>query len=183
MNRDPAARRYARALFHLGQKAGLTCLSEYARDFAALAQAMRVEPRLLEVFKSPQFSMAEKQALIGRILQALEACPGIRDFCALLSEKNRLAILPDIQDSFSALLDEEKGVARGELVSSIELSSAKQKEIEEQLGRAAGQRLELLFSVDSTILGGIVLKVGDRVLDASLRAQLSNLKETIRRGV
>ncbi len=183
MTRDPAAKRYARALFRLGKKAGPERLSEYARDLGALVRVMKDEPKLLEVFKSPQFSVAEKQALTGRILKELNSCVGTQDFCSLLAEKNRLAILPDIQDSFSALLDEEEGVARGQLVTAVELPPARRDEIAAQLGKTLGQKLELVFSVDRGILGGIVLKVGDRVLDASLRAQLGSLKETIRRGM
>jgi F-type H+-transporting ATPase subunit delta len=183
LSRDPAARRYAYALFNLGKKSGLDRLSEYAKDLTALVQAMKQEPKLMDVFKSPLFNAAEKRAVVSAVLKSLGGSVYVRNFCFLLADKNRLALLPDIQAAFGALLDNEQGIVRGELVTAVKLSEARQSEVLAKLEKQAGHRLALVFSVDAGILGGIMLKVGDRLLDASVRAQLGSLKETIRRGM
>ena len=183
MNRDPAVRRYARALFNLGKKAGPDRLSEYAKDLAALIQAMKQEPKLMDFFKSPLFSIEEKRSVAGVVLKSLGASAHVRDFCFLLADKSRLALLPDIQEAFGALLDEEQGIVRGELITAVPLSEARQSDVRARLEKQAGHKLALVFSVDADILGGIMLRAGDRVLDASVRAQLGRLKETIRRGI
>ena len=183
MNRDPAVRRYAHALFNLGKKAGVERLSEYEKDLTALIQAIKQAPKLMNVFKSPLFSIEEKRSVAGAVLKSLDASAYVRDFCFLLADKTRLALLPDIQAAFSALLDKEQGIVRGELITAVKLSEARQSEVLAKLEKQAGHKLALVFSVDADILGGIMLRVGERVLDASVRAQLSSLKETIRRGM
>jgi F-type H+-transporting ATPase subunit delta len=106
----------------------------------------------------------------------------VRNFCHLLADKERLGFLPEIEAEFSRLLDAEKGVIRGELVTAVELDDAKQEAVKKQLESQAGSQLILDFSTNDDILGGVVLKVGDKVLDGSLRAQLDILKENIKRG-
>lgn len=183
MNRNPAARRYARALFSLGKKAGVERLGELGRDLTALVDALHAQPQLLRVFRSPLFSAEEKRGVVGRILSELSASPLMRDFCALLADKKRLALLPDIQSYFGAMSDEEQGIVRGEVVTAVALSADRQSALLAQLEKNAGKKLSLVFSVNSAILGGLMLKVGDRVLDASLAAQLNAMKERIAAGM
>jgi F-type H+-transporting ATPase subunit delta len=83
---------------------------------------------------------------------------------------------------FQALLDEAQGIVRGDLVTAVGLDDAKQQAIKEQLEKQFNTSLVLDYHTDEDILGGVVLKVGDQVLDASLRAQLNILKENIKRG-
>jgi F-type H+-transporting ATPase subunit delta len=80
-------------------------------------------------------------------------------------------------------LDTEKGVLHGELVTAVEIAGDERAAVLERLEKQAGRSLDLVYSVDPGILGGIILRVGDRVLDASLRAQLSFLKDNIKRGM
>ncbi len=106
----------------------------------------------------------------------------VHNFCLLLADKGRLEDLPGISSVYGELLDEAQGVKRGVLVSAVEIADKKQGDIVKQLEDQLKAKLVLDFEVDPDILGGVVLKVGDQVLDASLKAQLSILKETIRRG-
>jgi F-type H+-transporting ATPase subunit delta len=79
-------------------------------------------------------------------------------------------------------LDEVQGIVRGDLVTAIELTDPLKKKIKEELEKQSGQKIVLEYGVDPDILGGLKLKVGDKVLDASIRAQLDILKENIKRG-
>ena len=80
------------------------------------------------------------------------------------------------------MLDEAKGIVRGQCITAVQLSADKQSKLKDTLQKKAGTDIELTFAVDKDILGGMVLKMGDRVLDASLRAQLGILRETFKRG-
>ena len=100
----------------------------------------------------------------------------------LLADKERLAYLGEIVDWYGKLLDDAKGIIRGTLTTAVELTDNKRAELKAELEKKAGASIELAFDVDASILGGVVLKVGDRVLDASLRAQLAILRETFKRG-
>ncbi|GFM37068.1 ATP synthase F1 subunit delta [Desulfovibrio psychrotolerans] len=176
------ARRYARALFSIGKKAGAKELDSFGQELANLANAIEVTPELGKVFRNPIFSLEEKRAVISKVLDGIKASQTIRNFCFLLAEKDRLALIPDIQAFYNILLDAEQGVVRGELITAIELPKAKRDEVKSQLEKQANQKLILDFSVNKGILGGVLLKIGDQVLDASLRAQLGILKENIKRG-
>jgi F-type H+-transporting ATPase subunit delta len=176
------ARRYAKALFAFGEKQGAAELQAYGEELSRLAEVLGGSPETLRFFKSPVFNRDEKKSVLGKVLEAAAVRPAMKNFCDLLADKDRLPFLPDIAGAFGKLLDAVNGVVRGRLVTAVELPEARRIDIKNKLEKQAGKQLELDYAVDKGILGGIVLKVGDRVLDASLRAQLDILKETIKRG-
>jgi F-type H+-transporting ATPase subunit delta len=177
------AHRYTRAFFAVGAKRGLGELEKLARELSLLKEALAEAPRALGFFRSPVFSAADKAGVLDEILARLQVGKSLCNFCRLLAENGRLPLLPAIADYFSELLDAEKGIIRGELVTAVELDEHKRGSVLRRLSERAGRDLALVYSVDPGLLGGVMLKVGDRVMDASLRAQLSILKEQIKRGV
>lgn len=179
---DIVARRYARALFSIGQQKGDAEIEAYGKDLAEFASAMKNTPELVKIFRNPIFTVEEKKAIVEKILSKLDPNPTARNFLFLLADKDRLSILPEIEAYFGALLDEAKGVVRGELVTAVTLEDARQKEVRKELAEQLGKELVLDFDTNADILGGVVLKVGDKILDASLRAQLHGMKEQIKRG-
>ncbi len=177
------ARKYAKALFTLGKKAGAGKLEKYGDALSDLSGMMAASAPLARMFKSPVVTVAEKHALVGTLLDKAEADPTVKNFCCLLADKGRLAELPAIAGCYGELLDIEKGVVRGTVITAVKLNAEKQKKLKSGLEKKAkAKKLELEFQVDKSILGGLMLKVGDRVLDASLRAQLTILRDTIKRG-
>lgn len=182
MTETVVARRYAGALFDLGKKQGGNALASHGECLAELAALMAAEPKLAQVLKSPVIGIAEKKALMGAFLDKLDADKTMRNFCFLLADKERLGILAEIADWYGLLLDETNGVLRGRVLTAVRLSPERQAQVTESLKQKAGKDLELSFSVDPAILGGMILAVGDRVMDASLRAQLGMLRENLRRG-
>ena len=116
------------------------------------------------------------------LLKKIKADKTVSNFCLLLADKERLAYLGEIVGWYGKLLDDAKGIIRGTLTTAVELTDNKRAELKAELEKKAGASIELAFDVDASILGGVVLKVGDRVLDASLRAQLAILRETFKRG-
>ncbi len=176
------ARRYAHALFALEKKAGQAALEQAGANLNDLAALIAQSPELARFFRNPTFSAKEKQAVLAALGDKLSLSTSVRDFCALLADKGRLGALSAIAAQYGALLDAEKGVTRGELVTAVELGEEKRNKLLAQLEKKAGSSLSLEFKVDPAILGGMRLKIGDKVLDASLMAQLSLLKDTITRG-
>lgn len=176
------ARRYAAALFALGKEQGEEALGRYNADLQALSGEMREVPALAAVLQSPVIATTEKKAVLNGVLKKMKADQTIRNFCLLLADKERLACLGDIVRCYGTLLDEARGILRGRLTTAVELTEERQAALKAELEQKAGTAIELGFEVDPEILGGIVLKVGDKVLDASLRAQLAILRETFKRG-
>lgn len=182
MTNNVVARRYAGALFSLGEKLGNGERNRLGQYLADLAQAMTENPALEAVFKSPVISASEKKAIAGAILDKLDADKTIRNFCFLLADKERLGALRDIAESYGSMLDEANGVLRGTVTTAIKLDAERQASLKDALQKKAGREMELSFHVDPDILGGLVVSIGDRVMDASLKAQLGIMRELLKRG-
>ncbi len=182
MTGNIVARRYARALFAIGQERGEAELKKYGNDLQQLAEVLDGTPELMRLFRNPVFTVAEKKGVVTKVVAKTKPCKVVKNFCLLLADKKRLDCLPDIQAYFSVILDEVQGIVRGNLTTAIELNDPLKKKIKDQLEKQSGRKIVLEYGVDPGILGGLKLKVGDKVLDASIRAQLDSLKENIKRG-
>ncbi len=176
------ARRYARALLALGLKQGEKDLRTYGEDLDKVVRVLEDSPELMRVFKNPIFNSEEKKGILKQLLAKLKPGPMVANFCSLLADKGRLDCLPEIQAYYAKLLDETQGILRGEIVTAIKLAENLKQEIAGKLEEQSGRKVILDYNVDPEILGGLKLKIGDRVLDASIRAQLQILKENIKRG-
>ncbi|NCC24456.1 MAG: F0F1 ATP synthase subunit delta [Deltaproteobacteria bacterium] len=182
MNGNIVARRYAHALFSLGQAKGGEVVKTYGDNLSALAEVLDGAPELVKIFRNPVFTASDKKAIVKKILDKVKVDKMVANFCFLLAEKGRLAVLPDIAFVYAKLLDVAQGIVRGEIITAISLNDALQKQVKDQLEKQSGSQVVLEYSVDPAILGGLKLKVGDKVLDASIKAQLEILRETIKRG-
>ena len=182
MKEQVIAKRYARALFALGQEKGDKELQHYGEELARLSAVIEEAPQLLKILKNPIIKTGDKKQVLARIMEKYEIGKTIQNFCLFLADKDRLGNFPDIQRTFSELLDAKAGILRGKLITAIELAKARQDKVKKQLEEQLSQKLVLHYEQDQTILGGLVLQVGDRVYDASLRAQLAQLKEQIKKG-
>lgn len=176
------AKRYARALFSIGQEQGVERLRTYRDQLRALADVVNGSTELFQVFKTPVIRAEQKKAVLQSILDRMDTAPEVRNFCLFLADQGRLPFFMDIERYFSHLLDEYEGILRGSLITATELAKKRKDSIREELEKRFQQNLVLDYDVDGDILGGLVLKVGDRIYDASLRAQLDSLKENIKRG-
>ncbi|CAK7037574.1 MAG: ATP synthase subunit delta [Desulfovibrio sp.] len=182
MTGSVAARRYAKALFDLAKASGLDAMNKSGEDIASLAALVKESADLSRLFADPLFSAEEKRKVITALADRLETGAMVRDFFYLLADKHRLPLTIKIADEYQALADEENGILRGELVSAAPLDDTTQSTVLGELEKKAGKSLVLDFKVDKSLLGGMVLKVGDNVMDASLKTQLLILKDTIKRG-
>jgi len=182
MTGSVAARRYAKAVFDLARQAGPEALDATGKDIANIAALVRKSPDLARLFHGPVFSPEEKRKVITALAGRLELGAMVRDFCFLLADKHRLDLIEKIAGEYQAMADVEKGILRGEFISAVPLDEERQTAVLGELEKKAGKTLELDFKVDATLLGGMVLKVGDKVMDASIKTQLELLKDTITRG-
>lgn len=177
------ARRYAHALFSLDGKGDGKKREKHGEALNNLALMLVEQPLLAQTLKSPVIDVNEKKALLGKLLDKMGADRDARNFCFLLADKRRLGSLAAIAACYGEMLDNARGIRRGTVTTAIKLSDARQAELKKSLCKKLGGEMELKFHVDPEILGGMVLAVGDKVLDSSLRAQLGNLRETLIRGL
>jgi len=176
------SRRYAKALFAIGAAKGEADQAKYGEQLIALGDSMMDAPEAMGFFRNPSFSAEEKKAVLNQLVDKMSVDPMVKNFCDLMADKGRVEMLPAVAADYKVMMDAVSGVISGELITVSELNEERKSAIQANLEKQAGKKLELAFATDKEILGGIVLKVGDKVMDASLKAQLQILKENIKRG-
>ena len=172
---EEIARVYADALFEAGKDSDkLDVLQEQLAQFADALD----ESRDMQVFFfSPYFSTDEKKDGLGKVIEGAE--PAIVNFFELLVEKHRMPVIFRIRRTYDELWEHENKLLPVEITSAIELDDEIARRIGDQIGEQTGQRVELTKTVDPEILGGLVLRVGNSILDASIRNRLDNLRKNV----
>ncbi len=175
---DELAQVYARALFEVAREQGK--LDELREQLAQFAEAVESDRQLAVFFFSPYFSTAEKEQGLERILQGADE--SFVNFLKLLIEKHRMPVLFRIRGAYQSLWDEENKVLPVEITSAIELDPATTESLGNTIGERAGRKVTLAARVDPDIIGGIVVRVGNSILDASIRNRLEQLRRQVAQG-
>ena len=169
---------YARALFEAAQDDEK--LDDVREQLGQVADQISETRDFQVFFFSPYFSTEEK---IEALKDAVDdADPIVLNFLNLLIEKHRMPALFRIRQRFEALWQEENQVLPVQVTSAIELPEDTVRSIGDRIGEKTGRKVELTSAVDPDILGGLVLQVGNSVLDASIRNRLENLRKQVARG-
>jgi F-type H+-transporting ATPase subunit delta len=169
---------YARSLFEVAKEQDkLDAVREQLGEFAdALA-----ETRDLQVFFfSPYFSTAEKEEGLDRVVSGAD--PVILNFLKLLIEKHRMPVLFRIRVNFEEMWEEENKLLPVQITSAVELDSKTVKQLGERIAEQTDRKVDVSAEVDPDILGGIVVRVGNSVLDASVRNRLEQLRRQVVRA-
>ncbi len=173
-----AARVYADALFEVAREKGR--LQQIRDDLNQFADALDANRELRVFLFSPHFSSAEK---VGGLRGAISgADPELVNFFELLVEKHRMPEIFRIRRQFEELWKKENRLIDVTVTSAVELDTAVVGRIGEEIERQTGQTVELASRIDEEILGGIVLQVGNMVLDASIRNRLEKLRKNVARA-
>jgi F-type H+-transporting ATPase subunit delta len=169
---------YARALFEAAQEQGR--LDVVREQLGEVADALDSNRDLQVFFFSPYFSTKEKQDGLARTLT--DADPLLTNFLELLIEKHRMPVIFRMRRRLDSLWEQENRLLPVHVTSAIALEDAAVAQIGERIGAQTGRRVELTATVDEDILGGIVLRVGNAILDASIRNRLEQLRKQVARG-
>jgi F-type H+-transporting ATPase subunit delta len=169
---------YARALFEVAKEHEL--LDEVRDDLSEFAQALTDTRELAVFFFSPHFSTEEKKDGLKRVVTGAE--PVFMNFLEALIERHRMPAVFRIRDDYQALWEDERRLLSVEVTSAIELDKATVSSIGDRIGEQTKRTVELSSKVDPDILGGIVLRVGNVILDASIRSRLEQLRKQVARA-
>ena len=172
------AGRYATAIFELAQDS--KAIPAVEQDFANLKSLMAANPDFARVIRSPVFSAEEQSKALKAILEKIEASKLGTQFILVLAAKRRLFYLTDIIASFMRILATRRGEVHAEVTSARALSDGETAELKAALKAKLGRDPRLETKVDPTLLGGLVVKVGSRMIDSSLRTKLDGLRAAMR---
>ena len=174
------ARRYAKALLLIAKEDGKAEI--YREEIDRVSNLIAQEEVLKEAICNPLYDHADRKKVLGVILEKLNLSRVVESFMLLLFDKGRFGFLNNINEFYQKLADELKGIARATLVSATELSSEAVEKIRTILSQKTGKDVILEIKQDPSLLGGIVTRIGDLVLDGSIKTQLLNMRESLKRG-
>ncbi len=169
---------YARSLFEVASEQGN--LEIVREQLGAFADALERDRELAVFFFSPYFSTQEKEGGLERVIEGAD--PTLLNFLRVLIENHRMPAIFRIRGELDALWAREQHILPVEITSATELDEATVRAIGDRVGQQTGQRVELTARVEPDLIGGIVLRVGNQVLDASVRNRLERLRRHIARG-
>ena len=178
MKKDILAMSYAKALFVVGKEEN--ALDDYVETLQAFADLYASTPEVVDALTNRIYPADVRAKAMAEIVKSADVSEIMANFLNLLAEKNRAIVLPEIAESFQTMVDEERNICKGLVISSKELQPAMQEKAKETLEKITGKQVVLKAEIDESIIGGIIAKVGDLVLDGSIKTQLEGLKESIK---
>jgi F-type H+-transporting ATPase subunit delta len=172
---EEIAQVYARSLFEVAQERGST--DRVREELGRFADALEESRELSVFFFSPYFSTEEKKAGLDRAVTGEDET--VRNFLELLVENHRMPVVFRVRREVDRLWQEANRLLPVEITSAVALDEAISARIGEEIGRQTGRQVQLRTTVDPEVIGGIVLRVGNSILDASIRTRLDNLRKQV----
>lgn len=172
------AGRYATALFDLARDGGQ--LDAVAKDLASLSAMLADSADFVRLVRSPAFSREDQARAIAAIAARAGLSELVTRFLGVAARNRRLFVLADIIAGFRKLLSHHRGEALAEVVSAVPLNDAQLQQIKAALAAAAPGNVVIEARVDPALIGGLIVKLGSRMIDASIQTKLNNLKSAMK---
>lgn len=173
---DVIANRYAEALFQLSEDENIS--TEIYNELHNVVDIVKNNKELDNALKSPLVSKAEKINLI-EVLFNNQINNNLKNFLKILVEKGRISSLKSIELTFKQLLNDKNNIIEGTVISAVPLTDEKIKKLEEKLSKKYNKNVTLENKVDNSILGGVLIRLGNTQIDGSVKTRLDNIKEQL----
>ena len=180
MIRTIIAQKYARGLFAVAQERDR--VKEYGEELRRVGDFLASQPEILEALQSPIYPPDLKLEIVEEVIKGLSLDEEVARFLRLLVEKKRIQFISEIIEAYEELVDEALGIARAEVQVAFDLEEGEVEKLAETLRKLVGKEVKLQVVKRPELLGGVMVKVGDLVLDGSIRNQLESFKESIIKG-
>lgn len=169
---EPAARRYAEAAFLLAKEGGN---ADAWTSGLQTAGTLFGDQDAARFFANTRVSAEAKRQLVEKSLAGAD--PNVLNLALLLLRRRRTSLGPQVAQAFQEILDREKGISHAVVTSAVPLSAEEQRDVEKKLQELAGGQVTIETQVDDKIIGGLVVRIGDRLIDGSTRSRLVALKQ------
>ena len=175
MNEGQVARVYARALYAAAADAGK--VDEVRRELGDFVAALAASASLRDVLADPQVDEGAKRRVLAELTR--HAQPLVVNTLQLLQQKGRLVIVAELHEELEALAAAEAEVVKVEVTSAVALDADTEERLAARVAAATGRRVEMTKHVDAAVLGGLVVRVGDVIVDGSLRSRIRQLRQRL----
>jgi F-type H+-transporting ATPase subunit delta len=174
------SKRYAKALFDLGQQDG--AYMKYGQDLDEFARCYKNNAEFGHVISSPVFAMDARKKILQAVLNKSGFSAMANNFFNLLLDKNRIGHIESIKEYYARLTDEASNISHAEIVTARPLKEEALKRVVKTFEGLTSKKIKADVIEDPDIIGGIIVKIGDTFWDGSLRAQIEGLRESFKRG-
>jgi len=174
MIRDTAAKRYARAAFEVALDRGT--LDRWSDDLKLIA-AVAGDAKALAFLANTKVPLAQRYRLLEATLEGID--PQAMNLARLLVAKGRAGLAPQIAEAYLGMVDEHRGIAHATVVTAVPLSDSEREAVEKRLGEVSGKQIIAHLEVDPDIVGGLVARIGDKVIDGSTHGKLLALRRSL----
>jgi F-type H+-transporting ATPase subunit delta len=173
-----AGRRYAEAAFQLAVSGGT--VDAWQRDLVLVAGLARDE-RVVRAVDSPAVPFGERRKIVEQML-GTKVSPQMRNLVLLLAKRSRFAILPDVSAEYDALVRESRGIVAAQVTTPSPLSDKELALVRARVEQLAGAKVELTTATDPKLIGGLTIRIGDKLIDASVQGRLARLRGRLVQG-
>jgi F-type H+-transporting ATPase subunit delta len=174
------SKRYAKALLSLGQEDGNYI--EYGKDLQEFGRFCSANREFIKVIANQIFSVEERKKVLEVVLEKSPFGDLVKNFLRLLLDKNRIGGIQGISDYYAKLTDEISNITRADIVTAKPLKKEARDKLSVVLAGLTSKEVKIKVKEDESLIGGLVVRIGDLVLDGSVKAQLRGLKESLKRG-
>lgn len=172
------AARYAKAIFELARDGKK--LKALDSDIAALEAAIGESPDLRDMIASPLYTRDVQAHAIAALARKMKLSPIVTNTLALMAEKGRLFVLPQLLEQLRARIAEEKGEITAEVIAAKALTKAQSDKLAAALKASTGKDVKLNLSVDENLIGGLIVKLGSKMIDTTIAAKLNTLQNAMK---
>jgi len=172
------ANRYAKALFAVAKEEDAA--DDYVKALNDMAELFASTPEVKDGLTNPVYPLEVREKVMDHLVQAMGASAIMKNFFNLVVSKKRAAVLPEIAEAFQGLVNQDRNICPGTVTTAMELNADLMQKVQSTLEKLTGKTVVLSNKVDPSVIGGIIAKVGDLVLDGSIKTQLMDLKESIK---
>ncbi len=172
------AERYARAVFELAREG--KSIKALEADIAALEAALGDSTDLVSLISSPLHTRAQQRLAVSALAEKMALSDIMKNALALKASKRRLNVLPQFLAALRRLAAEEKGEVTAEVTAARALTKAQQQKLAKALKASVGKNVNIDLAVDESLIGGLVVKVGSKMIDTTIASRLSNLQNAMK---
>ncbi|MBN2687842.1 MAG: ATP synthase F1 subunit delta [Deltaproteobacteria bacterium] len=181
MRGSEIAKRYSKAFFAIAAEEAR--YEEYYNELTIFSSLLEQNDNLKGFFINPMFAQTDKAAVLNEVLKKIKVSPITANFLRLLVDKRRIGALQDIGACYQDLMDSVLGKVRVQVKSAYKLSDDMMAQIKATMEKITEKTVEMETERDASLLGGVVVKVGDTLYDGSVKTQLSNIRELLREEI
>ena len=170
------ARKYSNAIFEIAQEEGK--LEAYGEELKSVREGLESVPQAIAFLSNPQIETKTKKELLRKLFDG-ELSKNVYHFLLLLVDKRRFALLGAIEDEYHALSNKARGILIADVTTASPASAAQQKSIREKLAKVTGKKVELRLHENAALIGGVVVRIGDRRIDGSVAGRLETMRKEL----